>query len=267
MHDHIFFNGKPAKAADARIPAICTAALYGKGVFSTVAIYNGDLFLWDEHWRRLRSNADVLKIDLSNFAEEKIIEQLHKLVIKNKFNNGRARVTFLDESSGGIWKYKDGQRTNLLIATADFRQVPEYFRLTVSPFRINSKSPLAGLKSCNYLEKIFALDEAIACGFDEAIMLNEKGEVTSACMANIFWLKNKILFTPPIETGCLPGTTREFVTQNAKWEYADSLESLHESDAIFLTSSGLGIVQVAEFDGRKIKRVSHPVTDILPKRI
>ena len=86
--------------------------------------------------------------------------------------------------------------------------------LTVSPYRINSKSPLAGVKSCNYLENILAWEAAKAHGFDEAIRLNEKGEIASACLANVFWKKNGEIFTPPLETGCLKGTTRGYVLEN-----------------------------------------------------
>ena len=61
-----------------------------------------------------------------------------------------------------------------------------------------------------------ALENAKAKGFDEAIRLNERGEVASACMANVFWIKDKKLFTPDLETGCLAGTTREFIIETAE---------------------------------------------------
>jgi 4-amino-4-deoxychorismate lyase len=123
------------------------------------------------------------------------------------------------------------------------------------------------VKSCNYLEKIIAKDEAKQRGFDEAIQLNERGDVASACMANVFWRRSGKLFTPSLETGCLPGTTREFVLENIDCdEVALGIEELRTADEIFLTSAGLGVVQVAEFDGRKVQRNEHAIMKLVPSR-
>ncbi|MEO6589891.1 MAG: aminotransferase class IV, partial [Pyrinomonadaceae bacterium] len=122
----------------------------------------------------------------------------------------------------------------------------------ISPFLVNSTSPLAGVKSCDYLENIIALEEAEQRGFDEAVRLNERGEIVSACMANIFWRKSGRLFTPLLKTGCLAGTMREFVLENEDgFEIKMSLDSLENADEIFLTSAGLGICKVSEFDIHK----------------
>jgi 4-amino-4-deoxychorismate lyase len=114
--------------------------------------------------------------------------------------------------------------------------------LTVSPYRINSTSPIANTKSCNYLEKIIALEEAKNLGFDEAICLNEKDEISSAIMANIFWVKNNKIFTPSLETGCLAGTIREFLLENFEInEVKARLAEIENADEIFLSSSGIGL--------------------------
>ena len=133
------------------------------------------------------------------------------------------------------------------MTTGDLREVPDKLRLTVSPFLVNSTSPLAGIKSCNYLENILALEEAKKRGFDEAVRLNERGEIVAACLANIFWRKNEQLFTPSLATGCLAGTTREFVLENETgFETKAGLEVLKNADEIFLTSAGLGICKISE---------------------
>jgi branched-subunit amino acid aminotransferase/4-amino-4-deoxychorismate lyase len=144
--------------------------------------------------------------------------------------------------------------------------VPADFRLTISPHHVNSASPLAGVKSCNYLEKQVALDEAKARGFDEAVQLNERGQIASVCMANIFWLKEERLYTPSLKTGCLAGTTREFVMENVECEETeDGPDSLAEAEAIFLTSAGLGIAAAAEFDGRLLPPSDHEIMRLLVK--
>jgi branched-subunit amino acid aminotransferase/4-amino-4-deoxychorismate lyase len=122
------------------------------------------------------------------------------------------------------------------------------------------------VKSCNYLEKILAKGEAKRRGFDEAIQLNERSEIVSACMANVIWQKHGRLFTPSLKTGCLGGTTREFVLENSDCDEVEvGLEELRSADEIFLTSAGIGIVQVAEFEGRKLLRDKHPISRLLPE--
>lgn len=242
MHETVFFNRQFLSIPDAKIPAFSSAALYGKGIFTTVAIREKKAFLWEKHWRRLNDNAKRIGVDLSEFSEDFLVSAIDDLIEKNEIENAKMRITFSDESSGGIWNFQTKKKTNLLIITADLKKVSDNFRLTISPFRINSASPLAGVKSCNYLENILALDEAKWRGFDEAVRLNERGEIASVCMANIFWREDEKLFTAPLETGCLAGTMREVISENFPVaEKRIEPAQLFKADEIFLTSAGIGI--------------------------
>lgn len=254
MHKFIFFNHQILPAENAFLSATSSAALYGRGIFTTVAIHNSIAFFWEKHWRRLTANAQKVGIDLAEFPEAQILESLLATIEKNGLTHGRARLTFYDESPSAVWQTGIKTRTNLLIQTADFRPVSETFRLTVSPYRINSTSPLAGVKCCNYLENILAFEDAQAKSFDEAIRLNEKGEIVSACLANVFWKKSGTVYTPSLETGCLNGTTRESVTESFPGveERKASLNELDEADEIFLTSAGIGIVN-CKFESDKVR--------------
>ncbi len=267
MQESVFFNFGLQTVSTPTIPTLSAAGLYGKGIFTTVAIYDGRPFLWEKHWRRLEENAERIALDLNEFPEAKTRSALDELIRENSAQNARARITFFDESAGELWPHEAERRTSLMITTADRRPLADNSSLTISPFLINSASPLSGVKSCNYLEKILSLDEAKQRGFDEAIQLNERGEIVSACMANVFWLKDGRLFTPSRKTGCLAGTTREFVLENVDCDEVQvEIEELRSADEIFLTSAGRGISQVAEFDGRKLKQDVHPITRLLPDR-
>ncbi|PYS98781.1 MAG: hypothetical protein DMF63_14415 [Acidobacteria bacterium] len=269
MRTHRFasLNRRTVERSALNVPALASCALYGKGIFTTVAMHDYEPFMWDSHWRRLAANAQKVGIDLSEFGHDNVYGAFDDLVAQNCAGNGRVRITFFDESSTALWPYEAKQRTSMLITTADLLPVAENFKLAVSPHLINSTSPLAGVKSCNYLEKIIAKDEAKKRGFDEAIQLNERGEIASACMANVFWLKNGKLFTPSLRTGCLPGTTREFILENLECEEVEvGIEALKTADEIFLTSAGIGVVQVAGFDGREIQRSDHALLKLLPSR-
>jgi branched-subunit amino acid aminotransferase/4-amino-4-deoxychorismate lyase len=246
MHKFISFNGEICTPAYANVPALSSAALYGWGIFTSLRIYDSRPFLWEKHWRHLTDYAAAVGIDISEITERYVYENLSAVIAANKIKSARARITFFDNSAG-FWNCAASDKTNVLIATADFRELPDSFNLTVSPFRVNTASPLAGIKSCNYLENLLAWEKAKTSGFDEAVRLNERDEVVSACIANIFWVKEKKLYTPSLKTGTLAGTMRSFILEQAKlnfieyFEVEQDLDSLLSADECFLTSSGIGI--------------------------
>lgn len=239
--------------------------LYGKGVFTTLAFHDGDPLLWEKHWRRITANAGSLGIDLQAHNEENTVARLKREILDAGILTGRARITFFDESPSRIWSTEGEKKTSLSIIVAQRRPIPDNFRLTISPYRINTTSPLAGIKSTNYLEHLLAYEEASRKGSHEAIRLNERGEVASACMANVIWEKDGKLSTPSPKTGCLPGTTREYILEKLECEEVEvGSQELNGADRIFLTSAGLGVVSVAEFNGRTLNISEHPLSTLLP---
>jgi len=264
MHDHLFFDGKMLTPSESMLSPITNAVLYGRGVFTTIPVYDRRPFLWEKHWSRLCKNAARLSLEIGETSED-ALRALEDIIEKNSVVNGRARLTFLDVSTSKIWDPQGKQKTDLLIITGARRHISDDFRLTISPYSVNSGSPLSNIKSCNYLEKILALDEAKEQGFIEAIRVNERGEIASATMANVFWLKDEILHTPSLSTGCLPGTTREFIMENLEvLEVERPLEDLNSVDAIFLTSAGVGVALSAEFGSRRFAPIDHPILHLLP---
>ena len=268
MHNFISFNHQVFSTAQISLNAISSAALYGRGIFTTLAIYDKQPFLWAKHWRRLNDNAAKIGIDLSGYSEEIVKNSLAEIIKQNKIKTARARITFFDESPSKIWKFDAENKTSLLIQTADLKETKGNLTLDVSRFPVNSASPLAGVKSCNYLENILALEDAKSLNFDEALRYNERNELTSACMANVFWYEyeNDKLFTPSLKTGCLPGTIREFILENREvHEVEKEINSLfRDAETIFLTSSGIGIVQVSEVSGIKFSGESYDLTQLIP---
>ncbi|MBK8465958.1 MAG: aminotransferase class IV [Chloracidobacterium sp.] len=247
---------------------LANSTLYGKGVFTTIAINDGEAFLWEKHWQRLKDNASRIDLNLGEYSEDFTKNYLTEALSKNKITNGRARITCFDETESAIWSDETKQKTSLSIITGALRPIANNFRLTISPYPLDSRSPLAGIKSCNYLEKIIALGEAKSRAFHEAVQLNERGEITSATMANIFWLQDNTLYTPSLKTGCLPGTTREFILENLNCRETEAtLDKLHNAQAIYLTSATLGIIPVTEFESRKLTTIDHPILDLLPKKL
>ena len=260
MHPVIYLNKTMVEASKARVAPVSSAMLYARGVFTTLAIYNANPFLWPKHWQRLSAHADKLSVDLTGCSEKNVGEALDKLIAVNQVKEGRARVIFLARSGREIWKTKTAgaKKTDLLIMTGDPQRVSEDgLSLAVSPYRINTFSPLSGIKSLNYLDHVLSREEAQSRDFDEAVVLNERGEIVSATTANIFWARNGTLYTPSLSTGALAGTTRECVIDIAEKHFIPLLEGAYEmsdltdADEIFLTSSGLGVAPVTTFDFRR----------------
>lgn len=248
------------EATKARVAAVSSAVLYGRGVFTTLAVYASKPFLWSKHWQRLAAHAAKLDIDHTGCTEKSVGEAVNKLIAVNQVKDGRVRVTMLARSGRDFWKTKlsSTRKTDLLIMTGDPHRVSANgLSLAVSPYRVNTFSPLAGIKSLNYLDHMLAKEEARSRDFDEAVVLNERGEIVSATTANIFWAKNGTVHTPNLSSGALAGITRECVIDIANKHFVPLVEGVYEmadlvdADEIFLTSSGIGVAPVTTFDFRR----------------
>jgi 4-amino-4-deoxychorismate lyase len=260
MHPVIYLNKSMVEATKARVAPVSSAMLYGRGVFTTLAIYNSQPFLWSKHWQRLTAHAQKLSVDHTGCTEKNVGEALQKLIAVNQVKDGRARVIMLARSGRDIWKTKSPgtKKTDLLIMTGDAQKVSANgLSLAVSPFRVNTFSPLSGIKSLNYLDHVLSWEEAQSRDFDEAVVLNERGEIVSATTANLFWAKEGTIHTPTLSTGALAGITRECVIEIANKHFIPLREGIYEmtdltdADEIFLTSSSIGVAPVTTFDFRR----------------
>lgn len=259
------------EATKARVAPVSSAMLYGRGVFTTLSIYNSQPFLWSKHWQRLATHAKRLDIDHTGCTEKNVGEALQRLIAVNQVKEGRARVILLARHGRDIWKMRTpgAKKTDLLIMTGEPQKVPQTgLSLAVSPYRANTVSPLVGIKSLNYLDHVLAWEEAQSRDFDEAVVLNERGEIVSATTANLFWSKNGTIHTPTLSTGALAGITRDCVIEIANKHFIPLLEGVYEmgdltdADEIFLTSSSLGVAAVTTFDFRRYS-VEGPISAMI----
>jgi branched-subunit amino acid aminotransferase/4-amino-4-deoxychorismate lyase len=260
MHPVIYLNRTMVEATKARVAPVSSAMLYGRGVFTTLAVNNSQPFLWSKHWQRLSTHATRLAVDLTGLTEKNVGEALRKLIAVNQVEDGRARVILLARSGRDVWKTRTtgSKNTDLIIMTGEPHQKPPSgLALAVSPYRVSTFSPTTGIKSLNYLDHVLSWEEAQTRDFDEAVMLNERGEIVSGTLANIFWVTNGTVHTPALSTGAMAGITRECVIDIANKHFIPLVEGVYEmpditeADEIFLTSSGLGLAQVTTFDFRR----------------
>ncbi|HKY44867.1 MAG TPA: aminotransferase class IV [Pyrinomonadaceae bacterium] len=274
MHPVIYLNKSMVEATKARVAPVSSAMLYGRGLFTTLAIYNSQPFRWSKHWQRLTTHAAKLAVDYTGCTEKNVGEALQKLIAVNQVKDGRARVIMLARSGRDIWKTKSPgtKKTDLLIMTGDPQKVSANgLSLAVSPYRVNTVSPLAGIKSLNYLDHVLSWEEAQSRDFDEAVVLNERGEIVSATTANLFWAKDGTIHTPTLSTGALAGITRECAIEIANKHFIPLLEGIYEmtdltdADEIFLTSSSIGVAPVTTFDFRRYSVEPGSLTSIIKR--
>ena len=211
------------------------------------------------------SHAENLNVECAGLNEHNIGEALGKLVSFNQVKAGRARVILLARSGRDVWKTKKKEtlKTDLLIMTGEPQKVSAAgMSLAVSPYRVNTMSPLVGIRSLNYLEQVLSWEEAQTRDFDEAVVLNERGEIVAATTANIFWFKDGTLHTPALSTGAIAGITRATVIELAGKQFIPVVEGVYEladltnADEIFLTSASIGVAQVTTFDFRQYSMAS-----------
>jgi len=266
----IFHNNRIIDAAQSRLSPLNAGALYGWGVFTTIRVFDRVVLAFDRHWDRLQRHADQAQISIpidSTQASQAIVG----LIAANSTRNGRARVTVLKGDAGG-WRVADGPEVEFLIFTT--AEEPRALRspaITISPYRILSHGPLAGIKRTAMLENLLALEEARSRDFGEAVMLNERGEIVGATAANLFWANSDELFTPSLATGCVAGITRGITLDLARrlnlrvTEGSFPIQRLLDADEAFLTSTARGITPVVSFDIKKYDSGGAWVTRLLDR--
>lgn len=113
-----------------------------------------------KHWRRLVHSAERLGIAITEFRESAVEDSLFAKLVEEGIFDGRAKITFEQEKASELWPAVQGTRTSCSIITGPRRQIAKRFRLGLSPYLVNSRSPLAGLKTTNYLEPTLCFEAA-----------------------------------------------------------------------------------------------------------
>jgi branched-chain amino acid aminotransferase len=229
----------------------------GWGLFTTVKIVQGEAFAYERHWRRVEKDAGITRLPLT-YSGAKVRVNLQEVIRANKVSEGCARI-YLVWNSPGMWKSEEQMpEVDLVITTADLPEYPDLMRLTVREQGRHAASPLAGVKTTSWLNSVWAAAEAHREGFDEVVMLNERGEVSECTAANLFVVKDEKVLTPPLSSGCLEGVTRGILMEIASEagtsvkEQTLHMEDLFGADEVFITSTNRNVIGVKEIAGHAI---------------
>lgn len=259
----IWMNGKLVGSNEARVSVYDHGLLYGDGVFEGLRIANGRVFRLEDHLARLAQGASLIGLELPG-GIGRIREGIAAAVSAHREPAGYARlVVTRGEGPLGVDPTTCAQptvfcivdrlalfaaeklATGLDLVTAQVRRPP----LDVLDPRI---------KSLNYLNNALAKLEARRRGADDALILNVRGTVAEAAVANVFAFRRGELCTPPLTDGALDGITRRTVLELARELGVPTREAslghyeLVSSDEVFLTGTGAGLVPVRAVDGRPI---------------
>ncbi len=229
----------------------------GWGLFTTLKIVQGEAFAYERHWRRVEKDAGITRLPLP-YSGAKVRVNLQEVIRANKVVDGCARI-YLVWNDVGMWKSDEKMaEVDLVITTADLPAYPDLVRLTVREHGRHAASPLSGVKTISWLNSVWAASEAHKEGFDEVVMLNERGEVSECTAANLFIVKNDRVLTPPLSSGCLEGVTRGVLMEIASeagtsvGEQTLRVEDLLSAEEVFVTSTNRNLIGVKEIAGQTI---------------
>ena len=268
--NYINLNGKITNTTDTIMPVDNGAFRYGYGLFETMLVQDGIISLCQYHMDRLFAGLEQLYFVIPALLSPEYLEkEVLQTVKKNKLEK-LCRVR-LQMFAGGGGLYGPGNKHPGFVI--------ECFPLDESSQRLNENGLVAGiatglaksmdalsnLKSCNALIYAIAAQQAREHKWNDALICNTDGNIIESAIANIFWIRNGIVYTPPLADGCVAGVMRRHIIEKIavteKSLSAGELEMAHE---VFLTNAIKKIRWVYEIGNTHYSNTqTHTVYDLL----
>src|SRR5204862_2099185 len=265
--DLIWFNGELTRCDDARVHVSAHALQYGTGVFEGMRSYDTAdgpaIFRLDAHMRRFAASASYYEIEWP-YSFEQLCAASLDVIRANSLENAYIRpLAFFDSHSFNVWP--KGCPVSVAIIAVPGRPYtqggPERgVRVTVSSVRrIDAASLPPFVKACgHYTNSVRAVQEAIRRGFDEALLLNNKGDVAEGSGANLFVVRDGMVITNDTDAGIVMGITRDSVLAIARdigipvTVRPISQADLELADEVFFSGTAVEITPIKEIDGRVV---------------
>ena len=266
--EFIWKNGEFVAWDDAKVHVLSHGLHYGTGVFEGIRAYDTDrgtaVFRHRDHLERLVKSAEMYYLQLP-FQVEAIQEATHELIRRNGLRSCYIRpLAFRGYGEMGLFA-KDSP-IDVTIATWPWGAYlgdegkQHGIRAKVSSWRRISPSGLIphAKASGQYLNSILAKTESANAGYDEAILLDDRGMVCEGSGENIFAIREGQILTPPHAASILDGVNRRSVIQIARdlgYEVVErdiSRSELYLAEEVFLTGTAAELVPVREIDDHDI---------------
>ncbi len=255
--DFVWINGRVTRAEDAAVSVFDRGFLYGDSLFESVLVRNGRPFRWQAHRARMAAGAGLLRMPPP--AGPMLDDALDALLRANAAGSGSVRITLSRGPGRRGYSPRNAGPPTLVLAWHPAVPAPERgpWQLATSPYRVLAGDPLAACKHGSRLANVLSRAAAEEAGADEALLLDSGGHIAETSSGNLFCIRGTGLFTPPV-SGLLPGVTRGCVLEIAAplgWEVHEQVltpADLVAADAVFFTTSSLGVVPVGSLDGTAV---------------
>src|ERR1700691_2226516 len=264
IHRVVFHNGRLLSVENVRLSPGQSGLMSGWGLFTTMRVVEGIPFAYERHWKRLTRDAEKTHCPFP-WSEETLLAQMHGELRATNVREGCARI-YTIANQIGYWRSDEKMpASDLLICSADLPAHHEPVRLSLREQGRHAASPLAGVKVTSWLNNVWNLYEAQQGGYDEVVLLNERGEVAECTAANIFCVREGRVLTPPLSYGCLEGVTRGVVLEIGAGagvpveERTLRLEVLYSADGVFISSTNRGVIAAGDIIAHKIATVPIPM--------
>jgi branched-chain amino acid aminotransferase len=261
VHRYILHNDRIREVSEPLLSPGQVGLLSGWGVFSTLKVATGVPFAFERHWARISRDAAALHVPLPGDPEA-LRSRLVELVEANGAFDSTLRLVIV-RNSGGMWSGPStGRDCDVIALTANSKDWGEGVRLAYQSSARYAACEFTGAKILSWAMNLTWLETAQRRGFDEVILLNERGEVAECTSANIFAAFGGEVATPPLDSGCLPGVTREVLLEEIRVpgirivERALMPDELEAADEVFITSTTRNLMPVLSIEGRATGRVT-----------
>jgi branched-chain amino acid aminotransferase len=265
IHRYVSHNAQILPGDEVRLSPGQAGLFNGWGLFTTLRILQGEPFAFERHWRRLQKDSLRTRLPFP-FDPAQVLADLRQLLRRNDVREGTARIYMIYNKTGFWQSSEEFPEVDLLLATAGLPSYRDTARLAVAEFGRFAASPLAGVKVTSWLQNVWSLQGAQQDGFDEVVLLNERGEVAECTAANIFCARGGRVLTPPLSSGCLEGVTRSVLLEIAPAAGAAIEEEilrpqdLYDADEVFITSTNRSLLGVSEISGHRFPAPPGPIT-------
>lgn len=256
------YNGKIFAEGSVVIGPDSRALRYGDGLFETMKIANGELEMIDEHFARLWKGMKMLQFDVpKHFTPDKLVEEVSLLVKKNQ-QGGNVRVRLnIFRGDGGLYDAKNHLPSYIIQSwkLPDDSGTWNSNGLVLGVYRDARKScdALSNLKHNNYLPYVLAALKARGEKWNDAIVLNSNNHIADTSIANIFLIRDRVVYTPALNQGCVAGVMRHKIIRELaalEWKVVEqeiNETDLQQADEVFVTNSIYNLRWVQQIEGKK----------------
>ena len=264
----IWFDGELVPWRDAKVHVLTHTLHYGMGVFEGVRAYNAGsygtcIFKLNEHTDRLFRSAHIMNMAMPWSKEE--LNEAQKLVVRENNLEEAYLRPMVFYGSEGMGLRADNLQTHAIVAAWNWPSYmsPEAKKQGIKVRTSSYTRHHVNISMCkakangHYINSMLALKEALDCGCEEALLLDNEGYVAEGSGENIFIVRNGELYTPEL-TSCLDGITRATIFQLAEecgytiHEKRITRDEVYVADEAFFTGTAAEVLPIRELDGRAI---------------